>query len=51
MNKKLYNKILNSIDNEIKTSLKEQFNINDIDFTGDAYDGDANIFNKYVIDP
>ena len=35
----------------IKKLIKEQFNINDIDFTGDAYDGDANIFNKYVIDP
>ena len=48
MNNILYDKILHSIGNEVKTIIKEQFNISDLDFTDIDSDGNyhANIFNK-----
>ena len=52
MNRRLYNRILESIDREIKTAINEQFNISDIDFSdADDTEYNVNIFNKSIIDP
>ena len=49
MNNNLYKRILKSVDNQVKSIINEQFNVNDIDFTDDSNDYDANIFNKEAI--
>ena len=47
MHSKIYNSILSSIGDEIKTAINEQFSISDIDFSEDDID-DVNIFNKDI---
>ena len=49
MNNRLYNRILNSIDNEVKTAIKEQFSINDIDFSDDGQEYNVNILIRKLI--
>lgn len=53
MNKELYNKIIYSIDKEVKSLIKEQFNIGNMDLSGTPKDQHGNIFNKniYIADP
>ena len=48
--KKIYNRLLHLIGNEVKTAIKEQFSISDLDFTDDMSGYDANIFNKNILD-
>ena len=50
MNSRLYNDILNSIGMQVKYAIKEQFNINDINYDDDS-DNYCNIFDKLVISP
>lgn len=49
-NNNIYNKIMQSIDNEIRISLAEQFNINNMDLNK-RQKNNKNIFNKNVLDP
>ena len=49
-NKLLYNKVINSIGKEIKSIIKEQFNISDLDFN-DSDEENTNIFNKELVSP
>ena len=44
-NSKLYNEMIHSLDKEIKIAIKEQFNVNDLDFN-DNHEYDSNIFDK-----
>ena len=48
--KKIYDKILNSIDRELKNVIIEQFNANDLDLSDDT-DYNITIFNKATVDP
>ena len=50
MDNRLYSRILNSIGNEVKYAIREQFNIGDLDLN-DEEDGNADIFNKFVVNP
>ena len=50
MNNKLYSNILNSISQEVKTIISEQFNMNDLDFSDNETENNVNIFNKTSID-
>lgn len=50
MNNRLYNKILNSINYEIKNTLLEQFNIGNMNLS-DNSKRNFNIFNKNTVDP
>ena len=51
MNKLLYNRILNSIDKEIKSSITEQFNINNMNLNAGKPERNMNIFNKNIVNP
>ena len=51
MNGRLYDNMLYSIGKEIKKSIREQFNISDLDFSDNDSDYDMNIFNKNTVDP
>ena len=51
MNNKLYDKILNSINREVKSAIKEQFSIDDLVFDNDAEENNVTIFDKVIIDP
>lgn len=50
MSNRLYSRILNSIDKEIKTIIDEQFNIGNMNLN-DKSKNNYNIFNKFVVDP
>lgn len=50
MSNRLYSRILNSIDKEIKTVIDEQFNIGNMNLN-DKSKSNYNIFNKFVVDP
>ena len=50
MNACLYDDMLDSISREIKNTIKEQFNINDLDFSENGEEYDANIYNKEIYD-
>ena len=50
MDSRLYSMILNSIRNEVKSVISEQFNINDLNFD-DQETADYNIFNKEIFNP
>ena len=44
-------KLLQSIDNEIKSAIMEQFNISGMDLNGSKPNHNVNIFNKNIINP
>ena len=46
MKRALYNKILNTIDKEVKNIINEQFSISDLDFSSDEQGYNTNIFSK-----
>ena len=51
MNEKLYFNILNSINREVQSVIKEQFNVSDLDFSDDEHEYSVNIFNKNIENP
>ena len=51
MNRNLYSRGLSSIKAEVKNIIREQFNINDLDFNDTESDYSVNVFNKATVDP
>ena len=47
----LYNKLMSSINSEIKNALKEQFSLSDLDFSDNDQEYGVNIFNKEANHP